>query len=43
MKTLIKKHNITLAAIGLFAVITFIAIAAPQVFTNIINDLLNKH
>lgn len=43
MKALIKKHNVTLAAIVLFAVITFVAIAAPQVLTNIIKDILNKH
>lgn len=40
MKTLIAKHNTTLAALVLFAVITFVAIAAPQVFVNIAHDIL---
>lgn len=39
---MIKKHNTTLAALALFAVITFVAIAAPQVFVHILHDLITR-
>jgi hypothetical protein len=41
MKTL--KLNTLLAAFIVLAVITFVAIACPALFTNILKDLISKN